>query len=158
MKNRLTAYTILIASISGQLFALKYFRFFPDLTFLYTVFFGIFYGPYEGAVMGLAAGFLRACFSVGTSGLDMFMLPVTAYVSYLFSELFYKKNPLFQVLMSLSGFVFFISAQAFFLGGVYDLDMKLTDVLSESRWQISLTVLAAPFIFPLWCGILRTGE
>lgn len=158
MKNRFGAYIILLLSLALELFALKYSRVFPELTLMFVVFAGIFFGPFEGVVLGVTAGFLRACFSSGTFGTDMIMFAFIAYVSSVFSVMFYKKNPLFHAVLVLAAFISFLSAQAIFFSAAYGTDIPVVTVLNGSRLQILFTVLTAPFIFPLWCSFLKIEE
>ena len=158
MKNRILVYTVLLFSLALQLFALRYLRVFPDLALMMAVFAGIFLGSFEGVAVGLAAGFLRGCFSSGTAGLDMGTFAVVAYASSVFSSMFYKRNLLFDMISVLAAAIFIFSAQALYFSVLYGVDVYVMSVLKESLRQILFTVLAVPFIFPVWCAFLKVEE
>ena len=123
-----------------------------------AVFAGIFFGPFEGIVLALLAGFVRGCFSSGTTGLDMVTFVIVAYASSVFSSMFYKRNLLFDMVSVLLAAVFVYAAQALFFSSLYGSDVSVMSVLGESRGQIFFTVIAVPFVFPFWCALLRIEE
>jgi hypothetical protein len=151
-------YLLLVGSLVIQLFALKYFREFPDLALMMAVFAGIFFGPFEGAALGLASGFFRGCFASGSTGLDMVVFSAVAYVSSLFSLMFYKRNPLFHVIAVLAASLFVLFAQSVYFGSVYDAEISFMDVLARNKSQIFLTAAFSPLIFSLWSVLLKTEE
>lgn len=158
MKNRLALYITLIISVAAQLLALKYFRVFPDLALMIAVFSGMFFGPFEGVVVGLFSGFLRSCFSSGTMAVDMVTFSLSAYASSIFSLMFYKRNLLFHVVSVMASAFLVFFAQALYLRYLYGVDISLASVLTETRGQVFLSALTAPFIFPIWALILRVEE
>ncbi|MFA6636050.1 MAG: hypothetical protein WCV56_02900 [Candidatus Omnitrophota bacterium] len=158
MNRAASLYVLLIGSLVIQLFALKYFRAFPDLALMTAVFAGIFFDPFEAAALGLAAGFFRSCFASGSTGLDMVIFSAAAYISSLFSLMFYRRNPLFHVIAVLAASLFVLFTQAVYFGAVYDAEISFIDVLSRNKGQIFLTAAASPIIFPLWSVLLKTEE
>jgi rod shape-determining protein MreD len=158
MRNRLGIYLTLLLSVAAQFFALKYLKLFPDLALITAVFAGIFMGPFEGVAVALIAGFARGCFSVGTVGVDMLTFPLVAYVSSLFSGMFYRRNLLFDMAAVLTAAIFIFSIQAVYISLFFGVDVSVASVLSESRAQIFFTVLAVPFVFPFWCAFLMVEE
>lgn len=158
MKNRTLPYLLLLFSLTVQMILLRYVTVFPDLVLMTAVFGGIFLGPFQGAALGLAGGFLRGCFSSGTIGPDMVVFSISAYLSSVFSMMFYKRNPLFHIFSVLISAVCVFMAQAVYLSYRYGADISPIAVLAASRTQIFLTALAAPLLFPLWAFALEVEE
>ena len=147
MKIRLYLYGILIFFVLLQVYAMKYFRAFPDIILLVVVFTGIFRGTSEGALLGLLAGFLRGCFSSSTFGVDIFLFPAVGGISSLLAKLFYNQNPTVQMFTASVAFFTLIFVHTVYLNNLTASEVSVSMMFLGSWKQFLLTIITVPFLF-----------
>lgn len=70
----------------------------PDLMLVLVILSGFFYGPFEGALVGVASGFLRDAFAGGSIGVGMLVCMYAGIVSGLVFQKMFRKGWLAGVL------------------------------------------------------------
>ncbi len=155
MKDRLYLYSLLVIFLSVQVVLMKRTAWVPDLVLLTVVFTGIFRGWGEGAVFGLAAGFLRGCFSVGTPGLDILLFPAVGAVSSVLPAMFYRQNPAAQVFAATAVVFTVVAAHTLYLNATCGNDIGIFFALKNSWKCLALTVAVSPLVFVCLERLLR---
>lgn len=158
MKNTIKIYIALVITLSIQLLASRYSKIFPDLSLMLVVFGGIFFGFLEGVALGIVTGFLRGCFSSGAMAPQVISLGVVAYMSSMFSSMFYRKNPFFHALSILVACLLVVFVQIVHLRTSYSSDISFLEFTVANKWRVFYTVLTGPLIFQFWFFLFRTEE
>ncbi len=158
MKQRAILYILLFAFFFLQVSFMGRVNWFPDLVLLIVIFTGMFRGSAEGGLMGLAAGFLRGCFSVNTFVLDLFLFPVVGLVSSVMPRLFYRQNAAAQVFVVLLALLAVVNAHALYMNSVWGNDVSLPAVIFNSRGVFAGTLIAAPLLFAFLKRILHVED
>ena len=158
MKVRLILYVLLVLFVFMQITLMKYVPWVPDIILLMVVFAGIFRGGVEGAGVGLAAGLLRGCFSVGTSLLDIFLFPAVGVMSSLLAGVLYWQNPFSQMFITAAAAFMVIAGHAFYLNFSGGNDVGVFFPVMTSWKCVLSTVCVAPFLFAFLKKILLLKE
>jgi rod shape-determining protein MreD len=157
-KQRLYLYGLLLVSLLVQISFMGRIAWFPDLVLLVVVFTGIFWGPGEGIILGLVAGFLRGCFSPTTFPLDIVLFPVVGVISAVMSKMFYRRNPAAQIVTVAVATLAVVSAHTLSQNALSGNDVELSVVIFGSKGVLISTVLAAPLLFAPFQGWLKLEE
>ncbi|MEA3489188.1 MAG: rod shape-determining protein MreD [Candidatus Omnitrophota bacterium] len=158
MKIRWRSFICLIVCVLVQVALMRYVTFFPDVILLFVVFTGIFRGGTEAAVSGFLAGFLRGCFSVGTSALDIFLFPAVGILSSALGGKVYRQNPVAQIFIAAIAVVTVVIAHTIYLNVMTGSGIGIGFVFLNSWKTLVATVLVAPFFFVFLKGALGLGE
>ncbi len=158
MRTRVYLYSLLIVSVGVQVILMRRIVWFPDLILLMVIFTAIFRGGIEGAGFGLAAGFLRGCFSVGTLPLDIFLFPAVGAISARLTRMFYRQNPAAQVFTTVIAALIVVAAHTLYLNVTAGNDVKISFAFLSSWRSVIVTVLVSPFAFAFLKTLLRLEE
>jgi len=155
MKNRVHLYILLVISVLVQVVLMKHAVWVPDIILIMVVFAGIFLGVAEGLGFGLAAGFLRGCFSVQTFPLDIFLFPIIGLISAMLARMFYRQNPAAQVFITMVALAVVVTAHTLYLNAVACNDVGLGHVFLMSWRPFLVTVLVSP---PAFLALQKVGS
>jgi rod shape-determining protein MreD len=158
MKQRVILYILLFISLFLQVSFMGRVNWFPDLVLLVVIFTGMFRGSAEGGLMGLAAGFLRGCFSINTFVLDLFLFPVVGLVSSIMPRLFYRQNAAAQVFVVLLALLAVVNVHTFYMNSIWGNDIGLSTAIFNSRGVFAGTLIAAPLLFAFLQRVLQVED
>lgn len=147
MKKIVPVYLLLIVAVILQVSAAGRMSWMPDIILLMVVFEGMFRSGPEAVVFALVAGLVRGSLSFGTFSADIFTFPVIGAMGFLEGRIFYRYNPVAQILITTIAVCLVVFVHVLCLRTSEGYSAGFFTVLAYSWKPIMATIVSAPGLF-----------
>ncbi|MDP8259283.1 MAG: rod shape-determining protein MreD [Candidatus Aadella gelida] len=147
MKKIIQVYLLLIIAFILQVSAAGQISWMPDLILLMVVFEGMFRSGPEAVVFALVAGAIRGSLSFGTFSADIFTFPIIGAMGFLEGRIFYRYNPVAQVLITTIAVCLVVFIHVLCLKTSEGRCAGFFTVLTYNWKPLLVTIVSAPGLF-----------